>query len=393
MALRLGVIGTGSVVREIYEHLYFHSRYSSAIRVEAICDSDVSRLESSGARWHVPDDRRFLDYETMLRTVALDAVAVNTPDDVHRAPVEAALRAGVDVVLPKPTAGTVCDAHAIVRAVRETRRFLGVDFHKREDPVTKEARSRYASGVYGKLQTAQFQMLDKLLVADPNHSPRFFASPDFAQRNSPVSFLTSHMADTFMFITGLKPIEVRAVGYSQKLPSLEPIAVDGYDLVDTTVVFDTGVVCHIVTGWSLPNAADCLTVQTGRLIFTDGMVDLWQNHYGYREVTPGGIDNRNVLFRNFEPNGRVSGYGIDCPGRILENIVRFREGVMEADEQSELLSAVALGFYTTLLCECAVVSLERGSRPEEGVVAGAPVDVRALLAERVGQEAARSYYA
>ncbi len=392
MALRLGVIGTGSVVREIYEYLYFRSRYSPAIRVEAICDSDASQLRSCGERWDIPDGRRFLDYETMLEAVDLDAVAVNTPDDAHRAPVEAAVRAGVDVVLPKPTAGTVCDAHAIVEAVRESGRFVGVDFHKREDPVTKEARSRYASGAYGTLQAAQFQMLDKLLVSDPNHSPRFFASEDFARRNSPVSFLTSHMADAFMFVTGLRPVEVRAIGYSQKLPSLEPIAVAGYDLVDTTVLFERGVICHIVTGWTLPNAADCLTVQTGRLLFTDGMVDLWQNHYGYREVTTSGIDNRNVLFRNFEPGGRVSGYGIDCPGRILENIGRFRSGVMETDELTDLLSPSTLGFYTTLLCECASVSLERGSRPESGVVAGALVDVQTLLADRLGQEAARSYY-
>ena len=390
--VRLGVIGTGSVVREIYEHLYFHSRYRPMIRVEAICDSDAAQLESAGTRWKVPQGRRYLDYDAMLQEVELDAVAVNTPDDVHRGPVEAALKAGLDVVLPKPTAGTIVDAHAIVEAVRESGRFLGVDFHKREDPVTKEARSRYAAGAYGRLQVAQFQMLDRLLVADPNHSPRFFASADFARRNSPVSFLTSHMADTFMFITGLRPLEVRAVGYSQKLPSLEPIAVDGYDLVDTTVLFETGVICHILTGWSLPNAADCLTVQSGRLVFTDGMVDLWQNQYGYREITAAGIESRNVLFKNFEPGGMVSGYGIDCPGRILENIIRFREGGMEADEQTDLLSPATLGFYTTLLCECALLSLERGSRAE-GVVAGAPVEAKALLVERVGEAAARAYYA
>ena len=68
------------------------------------------------------------------------------------------------------------------------------------------------------------------------------------------------MADTFMHITRLRPVEVRAIGYRQKLPSLEPIAVDGYDLVDTSVRFEGGVSCHIVTGWALPDTADCLTV-------------------------------------------------------------------------------------------------------------------------------------
>ena len=76
-------------------------------------------------------------------------------------------------------------------------------------------------------------MIDKLLVADPNHSPRFFASPDFAEKNSPLSFLTVHMADAFLRIVDLKPVSVRASAWSQKLPGLKPISVKGYDLCDT----------------------------------------------------------------------------------------------------------------------------------------------------------------
>ena len=48
------------------------------------------------------------------------------------------------------------------------------------------------------------------------------------------------MCDALLKIVDLKPIEVRAVGHKHKLPALSPIAVDGYDLVDTEVRFDTG---------------------------------------------------------------------------------------------------------------------------------------------------------
>ncbi len=163
----------------------------------------------------------------MIGAVPLDAVAVNTPDSTHREPVIAALEAGLDVVLPKPTADRIADAHAMIEAVRATGRFLGVDFHKREDPVVKEARARVSRGEYGTLQSSVWHMLDRLVVADPNRKPRFFASPDFAERNSPITFLTTHMADTFIHITGRRPLEVRSVGYRQKLPSLSPIAVGG----------------------------------------------------------------------------------------------------------------------------------------------------------------------
>ena len=389
--LRLGVIGTGSVVREIYQYLYFRSSYSPLIHVEAICDTNQDMLSWFGDTWKIPSARRFSSYEEMLKKVELDAVAVNTPDSLHKNPTIAALDAGLDVLLPKPPADKVADAHAIIEAVRSSGRFLGVDFHKREDPVTKEARARYAAGVYGRLQSSTMFMLDRLLVSNPNHEPRFFASADFAEKNTPVSFLTSHMADTFIHITRLRPLEVCAVGYKQKLPSLTPISVNGYDLIDTEILFEQGALCHIISGWALPDPANGLTVQTARLIFTDCMLDLWQEHYGYHEVTPQGIDDRNILFRNFEEKGFVSGFGMDCPGKIIENILRFRNGTIGAAEKEEQFSPFTLGLYTTLVCECAHESLAKGKDLGSGVVRGVSVDTRGLLAQRIGG-AAQQYY-
>jgi predicted dehydrogenase len=390
--LKLGVIGTGSVVREIYQYLYFRSDYSPLVKVEAICDTNEEALTAFGNSWRIPEARRFTSYAEMMARVDLTAVAVNTPDSMHRDPAIAALNAGLDVILPKPTADKIVDVQAMIEALRSSGRFMGVDFHKREDPITKEARARFAEGAYGTLQTSVWYMLDKLLVSDPNHRPRFFSSSDFAEHNSPVSFLTSHMADTFMYITRLRPLEVRAVGYRQKLPSLKPVAVRGYDLVDTTVLFERGVLCHIITGWTLPNTANSLTVQSARLMFTDGMLELWQDRYGYHEVTDRGIDDRNILFRNFEESGLVSGFGMDCPGKILMSMLRFRRGDMPSAEMEAHLSPFALGFYTTLVCECAHASLASGTALENGVVLGTTVDASRFLKERLG-EAASQYYA
>ena len=41
--LRLGVIGTGSVVREIYQYLYFSSEYSHLLSIEAAADPQRGR--------------------------------------------------------------------------------------------------------------------------------------------------------------------------------------------------------------------------------------------------------------------------------------------------------------------------------------------------------------
>src|ERR1035438_2292924 len=238
--LRLGIIGAGAVVREIYQHLYFHSRYSDMLEICAVADPNEQYRNWFSDLAGVPPSRRFTNHRDLLAKVKLDAVQVNTPDNLHCGPTVDAFKAGLDVVVPKPTAATVKDAHAMIQAARKSGRYLGIDFHKREDPRIKEAEARFQNGRYGTLQTAVFYMLDKLVVVDPNHTPRFFASPDFAEKNTPVSFLTVHMADALLKIVNLIPVQVRATGYSQKLPSLKPIPVKGYDLVDTEILFETG---------------------------------------------------------------------------------------------------------------------------------------------------------
>jgi predicted dehydrogenase len=389
--LRLGIIGAGAVVREIYQHLYFRSQYSPLLEICAVADPNEQYRNWFGDLAKLPAKRRFADYRELLAKTELDAVQVNTPDHLHCAPTLAALAAGLDVVVPKPTAATVEDAHAMIQAARKSGRVLGVDFHKREDPRIKEAEARFQSGRYGVFQAGVFYMIDKLLVADPNHEPPFFASPDFASRNTPVSFLTVHMADALIKIVGLVPAQVRATGYAHKLPSLKPRAVNGYDLVDTEILFTTGAVAHIITGWALPNTAWSTTVQSGRLMCSEGLLDLALDMPGLREIHSEGFGEINPLFRNFERDNTVTGYGISSPGRMYQQILALRNGSLPAPEREAAATPMALGFYTTLVLEAAEKSLAEGSRPAAGVTLGRPVDLGELVRKQLGKTAAKGY--
>lgn len=389
--LRLGVIGVGSVVREIYQHLYFRSDFSHLLDVRAAADPNEEFRNWFCDLAGIPPERRFSDYRQMLSRVELDAVQVNTPDHLHRAPTVDALKAGLDVVVPKPTAATLKDADAMIRAARDAGRFLGVDFHKREDPRFKEAEARYQAGRYGTFQVGVLYMIDKLQVADPNHDPRFFASPDFAEKNTPVSFLTVHMADALMKVVHLAPTQVRAVGYSQKLPSLSPIPVSGYDLVDTEILFENAAIAHIITGWHLPNTAHSLTVQANRLICSEGLIDLGLDTPGLREIHADGITEVNPLFKNFETGGTVTGYGISSPGRLYQHILAHRNGRLSAESYQSLMSPIALGFYTTLVLQGAEMSLAAGRPTRSGVTIGPAIDLRSLLADELGSHAPAEY--
>jgi predicted dehydrogenase len=389
--LRLGIIGVGSVVREIYQHLYFHSQYSNLFEICAVADPNEQYRNWFCDLAGLPAERRFTNYKDLLAKVQLDAVQVNTPDHMHCAPAVDALKAGLDVVVPKPTAATLKDTDAMIRTARETGRFLGIDFHKREDPRIKEAEARFQSGRYGSFQVAVFYMLDKLFVVDPNHSPRFFASPDFAEKNTPVSFLTVHMADALMKIINLIPVQVRATGYSQKLPSLKPIAVNGYDLVDTEILFENGGLAHILTGWALPNSAHAITVQSSRLICSDGLIDLGLDTPGLREIHADGLIEVNPLFRNFEKDQSVTGYGISSPGRLYQQILAWRNGTLSAAQREAAFAPMTLGFYTTLVLEGAEKSLAEGKKLDTGVTLGSAVDLRQLTAQELGAAAAKEY--
>ena len=389
--LRVGVIGVGSVVREIYRHLYFNSEFSHLLKIVAVADPNDEFRNWFCDTFDIPPERRFAGHPEMLANVELDAVQVNTPDHIHRDPAVDALEAGMDVVVAKPIASTVRDAHDMILAARKNGRLLGIDFHKRADPRIKEAEARYQSGRYGVFQAAVFYMIDKLLVADPNHEPRFFASPDFAEKNSPVSFLTVHMADALIRILDLRPVEVRATAYAHKLPSLRPRPVKGLDMVDTEIRFENGGTAHVITGWHLPNTAHAPTVQSGRIICSEGMVDLGLDTPGYRELHADALAELNPLFRNFEKDGTVTGYGLSCPGRFYQKFLAAHNGLLSDEDRADMMTPTELGLYTTLVLQGADESLANGIEAAEGVTAGAAVDLADLLRREVGRDAASTY--
>jgi len=389
--LRVGVIGVGSVVREIYQYLYFRSDFSHLLDIVAVADPNDEYRNWFCDTYGIPQNRRFRSHREMLRGVELDATQVNTPDHIHAGPTIDSLEAGLDVVVPKPTAATVKDTHAMIQTARRTGRLLGIDFHKREDPRLKEAEARYQSGRYGELQVAVWYMLDKLLVADPNARPMFFATPDYAEKNTPISFLTVHLCDALIKIVNLAPVEVRATGYSQKLPSLEPVPVKGYDLVDTEIRFRNGATAHIITGWHLPNTAHATTVQSGRMICSEGLFDLGLDTPGYYELHSDGLRQINPLFKTFEKDGTVTGYGISSPGRIYQKILAARNGRLDAKVRAQMATPAELGFYTSLVLEGAERSLAEGHAVAKGVTAGPAVDLKALLVRELGAAAATEY--
>jgi hypothetical protein len=119
------------------------------------------------------------------------------------------------------------------------------------------------------------------------------------------------------------------------------------------------------------------------MICSDGMVDINMDMPGLREVHAEGVIEVNPLFRNFEKNGMVSGYGISNPGKLYQQILAQRNGTPAVNE----LSTTAQDFYTTVIVEAAEKSLAEGKKLKTGATMGEAIDLEKFVRSQIGKGA------
>jgi hypothetical protein len=121
------------------------------------------------------------------------------------------------------------------------------------------------------------------------------------------------------------------------------------------------------------------------------MFDLGLDTPGYYELHADGLRQVNPLFKNFEKDGTVTGYGISSPGRIYQKILASRNGRLDPKIREQMTTAAELGFYTSLVLEGAERSLAQGQELAKGVTGGTTVDLKTLLISELGASAAAEY--
>jgi len=118
--VRLGIAGCGNVVGAyltLAERLHRDGKAS----VMAIHGAERHRQRAQ-LEWHIPIF--YADYGDMLASADLDAVLILTPMATHASMAMAALKAGKHVLVEKPMATNLAEAHALVATARAARRHL-----------------------------------------------------------------------------------------------------------------------------------------------------------------------------------------------------------------------------------------------------------------------------
>lgn len=139
--LRVGLIGTGWYGKSSL----FRLLQVAPAEVVSLCDVDrrmvAEAAEMVAARQKSKQTpRTYGDYRDMLRAKDLDVVMVSTPDHWHALPAIAAMQAGADVYVEKPTGVDVIESQAMVAAARKYNRVVQVNTQRRSTPHLIEAR-------------------------------------------------------------------------------------------------------------------------------------------------------------------------------------------------------------------------------------------------------------
>lgn len=143
--LTIGVLGLG-----LGRHYVAAFAQSSAVGRLLVCDADAARVAE--ARASQPRiTAGYTELDAMLEEGRPDAVAVVTPDPLHRAHVERCAEAGCHILVTKPLANSLEDGRAIVRAGERHGVTLMVGHERRFRPSALRIKELLEAGELGEI--------------------------------------------------------------------------------------------------------------------------------------------------------------------------------------------------------------------------------------------------
>ncbi len=142
--LRFGIIGVGA--RGICNARAVAAR--TDVDIVGVCDVRPERLEECAQAGI--GERGFADYRALLDE-GLDAVCINTDNNVHAQITIAAAERGCHIYCEKPIALSVSDAEAMTAACRQAGVATVVNLSMRAAPAHRQLRAMAHGGAFGKV--------------------------------------------------------------------------------------------------------------------------------------------------------------------------------------------------------------------------------------------------
>jgi predicted dehydrogenase len=178
----------------------------------------------------------YRDYEEMLRAEAgrLDLCLIPTGIPWHARMTLAALKAGADVLVEKPLAGSIAEVEAIRATEKATGKFVAVGFQDIYSPVNRWLKEQLCAGAIGDIHTVRFIGLWPRPAAYFTRNPwagRLHA--DGTQvLDSPLNNAFAHFVELSLYFAGRTLDEAASV----RIESGELLRAHAIESFDTSVV-------------------------------------------------------------------------------------------------------------------------------------------------------------
>jgi scyllo-inositol 2-dehydrogenase (NAD+) len=233
----VGVVGTGGWARGFWQG----GRESPEVQVVACWDP----VEEHAARFvEQYGGEAMPSLDALLAHRGVEAVAIFTPNNHHRAPAEQAAAAGKHVFVDKPIANTFADGVAMVEACERAGVTLMVGHSTRYQPVNRAMKQALEAGELGQLVMVEGHTSHSggSRLSDREWRWHWEEAP-----GGPLMQLSVHVYDTLHYFFGATK-QVTAFAKSDLFPS------EIEDVFLTLLEFESGLLAYVGTNYLAPPA-------------------------------------------------------------------------------------------------------------------------------------------
>ncbi len=259
--VRLGLVGCGGFMR----HRLHQMLAVPEVNVVAMAEPDPKQTAETKAKY--PELSGVAEYsgiDPLVDARVCDAVMLVTPHKGHRHEVVRSFDAGLHVLVEKPLACSVEDAHACLDARDRSGRVGAVSYQRHGFAEIQWLRGVLQGGEYGPIL-----MINSMLSQDWKNFTQgtWRQDPDLSQGGM-LNDSGSHIVDVVLWTTGLRPVSVTCMADNRGTP------VD-IDTV-TTVRFDGGAMASVcVMGHACKwHERHVIALEGAMVSWTDGVVEL-----------------------------------------------------------------------------------------------------------------------
>jgi predicted dehydrogenase len=351
MTVRIGVIG-GGIYGTAMLTAYHAAQKTGLVELVALADINEDVLKQKEQAFGL---KGYTDYKEMMDKEELDAVAVVTPDYLHREIALAVADKGLHMLVQKPLDTSSKGGQEMVDAAKKNNVMLYVDFHKRFDPSHITLKNNIKSGKLGKVQYGYAWSENRILVPTVSFKK-------WAHHSSPAWFLGIHMYDIIYWTLESLPRKVYATGIKSKLVGM---GIDTYDSIQAKIEFENGAQFAVDSSWILPNNFPSGVNQGIRVVGSDGITEVDLQDRGIFSAFE---DNPNLSVPN--PYGRMEwndplygkayqGYTVESMYYFLRLVQKLKDGAGLDDIQGTYSSGEE-ALVATRICEAVHISADTG---------------------------------